>query len=39
MTTRWMRIVKTVKLMSDELDKVSKVGSQYYTESDTDEWR
>ena len=26
-------------LMTDELDKVSKVWSQYSTESDTDEWR
>ena len=37
--TSWMRIVKSVKLMTDELDKVSKVESQYSKESDTDEWR
>ena len=28
-----------VMMMTDELDKVSKVESRYYTESETDEWR
>ena len=38
MTMSWMMIVKCIKLlMTDELDKVSKLG--YTIESDTDEWR